>query len=201
MCKIALAVLAGLALLFTTVPAWAVTTPGFPAIGLDDGPSILITLNPNGTLSTTTNSNPPFDGVEDAYVGVINNSTNLILNSLNLTGSSIFAFDGDGIGTNPNPTSGLPGPPGGPFGPAGYEGPGTLFSNIVGVNSGTVNFTRGLQPGEKRYFSLEGTPNSLALSVTPVIVPEPASVVLGGLGGVLLFLYVRRRHMGVPLAP
>lgn len=134
-------------------------TPPFnqcPAIGQDQSCGLLIVVNSNGSTSVFGDpSQPPFDGIEDTLVGVLNNSTQTV-SIIPISSSSttpIFGFDGDGlcagyyVGT----------PVGCPFGPSGYEGPNTSFS-VTDANTGTVNFPRGLAPGASAYFSLEGAP-------------------------------------------
>lgn len=58
--------------------------------------NLLITINANGTISTTLPSSTPYDGTEDQYVGVLNNDPNLTVNSIKLSGIGIFQFDADG---------------------------------------------------------------------------------------------------------
>src|SRR5690349_17791167 len=69
-----------------------------PAIGQSPSCSILITIKPNGSLSFQTDPNvPPFDGIEDVLVGVINQSGATVF-GISITGNDIFGFDGDGVG-------------------------------------------------------------------------------------------------------
>jgi hypothetical protein len=93
----------------------------FPGIGQDTlGPQLLITLNPNGTASVSNgpgSAQGPYENVEDAYIGVTNNSGQTV-NGVTLRSASsfnIFGFDGDGIGTQ-NFTL---------FPVTGYAGPGS----------------------------------------------------------------------------
>lgn len=90
---------------------WAGLLIGFAAVMLFSGAAragtctplgyaadcnLLIVVNANGSV---TSSNPTFvayDGTEDQYVGVLNNDPNLTVNSINLSGISIFQFDADG---------------------------------------------------------------------------------------------------------
>jgi hypothetical protein len=114
-------------------------------------PSIILTVNPDGsiTVTKTANFSVPYDGTEDTYIGVINPAgSGVVLNTLTLTGGSgaqIFGFDGDGIQGTPfttptsytlppgafnyydstiYPTFGPPGTFGNPNGGTGYEGRG-----------------------------------------------------------------------------
>src|SRR5262249_12127600 len=105
------------------------------------GPAWVITIGPGGTLTLTATDPKPYDGGDDIDVGVVNPANSgLALLALKLTGPGIFGFDGDGISLG---------------GRAGYEGPGTYFTNIdaVTTNTGMVNFDdgfgNGLQPGQQ----------------------------------------------------
>jgi hypothetical protein len=145
--------------------AGATTFPDFticPSVGLDTGGcQIVIVINPDGSPTIFTNPGPnsgPFDGQEDSLVGVQNNSGQTI-SAIPLTGTNIFAFDGDGLCTFitcswPNPTS--------------YEGPGTSFT-ITDVSNGAVNFTGGLADQASTYFSLEGAVTGTSLVVDALI--------------------------------
>lgn len=150
-----------------------------PAIGADTGCAILLTINPDGTVTVQTDpSQTPYDGVEDTLVGVQNNSS-FPVTTLHLTGVSTpdatFHFDADGLCV-------ITPQPGCPFGTTGYEGPHTSFSNIsADLASGDVNFDNGLFPatsdpcapptGISTYFSLEGALQPSQLSITPVTPP------------------------------
>ena len=129
-----------------------------PPIGADTGCGTLITVNPDGSGTVTSDpSQPPYENVEDTLVGLQNNSTGTV-SSIDLSAPGpppvdIFGFDGDGIcsvGISPQPA-------GCPFGPTEYEGPGTSFSNIDTTDfaSGTVNFSPVVGPGGSAYWSLE----------------------------------------------
>ena len=134
-----------------------------PAIGQSTSCSILITIKPNGSLTFQTDpSVRPFDGIEDVLVGVTNQSGATVF-GISLTGSDIFGFDGDGVGTFI-----------GNQGPTGYEGPGTSFSPI-NANRGTVNFTNGLDDTRFIWFSLEGAPTQVRLSQRVTIDPGHGS--------------------------
>lgn len=124
-----------------------------PPVQQSSSCSVLITINPNGSLSYQRDSQvPPYDGEEDVLVGVVNHSGATVY-GISLKGPDIFGFDGDGAG------------PGG-----GYEGPGTSFT-VANSNSGVVNFTGGLPNGGFRWFSLEGNPNAASFARTVAIDP------------------------------
>jgi hypothetical protein len=157
------------------------TSPPFnecPAIGLASSCSVLFLINPDGSVTTLTDGSVgPFEGDEDSLVGVFNNSAGT-LNSLTLTGSGIFGFDSDGLcsGTIIAPPGTYTPPAGCPFGSTGYEGPNTSFS-IVDADNGTVNFLpSGLAPGETAYFSLEGPPSELNISLEQPIITKPVAI-------------------------
>jgi len=143
------------------IPAMGATpAPPFtqcPAVGLDTSCGLLIVVNPGGGLTFLTDATqPPYDGVEDTLVGVLNNSGGPI-NSIHLANTvNGFGFDGDGMCTA------SPAPAGCPFQTTGigpdYAGPNNTFGNIgTGGNSGDVLFTTPLANGASTYFSLEGT--------------------------------------------
>lgn len=146
----------------------------FPGYGTDPGgPGFIITLNPDGTATVAaTAESPNYDGVEDAYVGVINNSGHTV-NSVNLSAPSandIFGFDSDGIDTYGAPTNAMD--------TTGYGGPDGYFTGITsagGTDSGTVNFIGGIADGGQDYFSLEGALTATSFTATPGAVPEPAT--------------------------
>ncbi len=173
--------LAAAALLCAQAPALAGPIPGFPAIGSAAGPDPLITVNLDGSISITGTGNGPFDGIEDTYVGVVNNSTGFVLKSLHLTGGNIFGFDGDGtvlpylndyVGTGVGATNGVP-----------------ITFAINNANDGTVIFNGkvGLLPGERAYFGLEEAPGAISGATGNITtVPEPASLALVGMSAVAL---------------
>jgi hypothetical protein len=144
-------------MLLRAVPANAAPSPPFtqcPLIGEDTSCSVLIVVNAGGSHSVYTDpSQGPYDGADDTLIGVLNNS-GAVVSSVPLTGSEIFAFDEDGLCTTTNAPSGCP------FGPSGYEGPGTSFT-VTDLNTGSVTFAGGLQPGASAYFSLEGPASSI----------------------------------------
>ena len=119
-------------------PAAAATCPTF---GFDTDCGLIITINPDGSLTITSTGQGPYDGVEDTLLGVVNHSgINQPNISISIHVSSIltdaFGFDDDGIQT----FGSLP-PIGTPLGYVikGYEGPDNYFANIgVGCTPGTV---------------------------------------------------------------
>ena len=166
----------------------------------------ILTLGPGGTITgaPVLGANP-YDGGDDALVGVINNSLSAFSGSITLTGSGngggIFAFDNDGICTYTSTNSvslsycaSLA-----PGDPRDYQGPLSTFSGINAAGtSGTVRIV-GLAAGATTFFSLEGAPNSLVISPPPPPVPdapEPASIILtsGAVAG-LLTIKLKRRSL------
>lgn len=185
-------IVAGLALLMLSLPTQS-RADACPPIGFASGCDVVITLT-GGTITTTITGVGPYDGVEDQLVGVVNNSGGT-LNSLTLSGSFIFGFDGDGAASS-NCTLGAASPNGCPFsgfGPTGYEGPNTSFS-IVDFNNGTVFFTGGLPNGSTAWFSLEEPASLQGFTVTGTnSVPEPSSFLFLGMGMVALAGLALRR--------
>lgn len=165
-----------------------------PAVNYNTGCGALITVNPGGTFTVTLDpTQGPYDGSDDALVGVLNNSgTTLSSLVLDAPGVDIFGFDGDGI-CSYNLTCTW-------AAPTGYEGPITFFTNIgAGSSSGTVNFAGGLADGASTYFGLENSPARIVASdpgviATPTTAPEPATFALSGVGLAALALGGLRRR-------
>ena len=136
--------------------------------------NLQVVFGPNGSITTQTGPQANYDGVEDAFIGVVNDS-GATLDSFNISGAEIFRLDGDGIDL-------YAGIPANTMDTTGYGGPMGYFTNINGsMSSGTVNFMGGLANGGTTYFSLE---ESININQPPVIgnVPEPASFALMGIG-------------------
>jgi len=166
-------------------PFQPIGTP-FPEIGSDSEPAIFITIGPGGAISTMQTGQGPYDGSDDTYLAIINESNSgVAVESLGMSGNdNIFGFDADGISTfvtksSSNNSIGA--------NLTGYEGPGTYFSdyNALGsglpLNAGKVNFDdgqgNGLQPGQETYFSLEGVPTVITADIVAQVAPvtiEPA---------------------------
>jgi hypothetical protein len=176
---------------------------GFLPAGFDtQGPEFYILYNGSSANFVTAASlginggvdQGPYDGSDDTYIGVVNTSTASVLNSVYLTSTSlnpIFAFDGDGITAY--------GVPGNPLDTSSSssedQGPGVLFSGIApNLNSGTVNFTGGLAPGQTAYFSLESSVGGVLGSGGGFAVGAPdAGSSIALLGGALAGIGVLRR--------
>ncbi|HZL57612.1 MAG TPA: putative Ig domain-containing protein, partial [Bryobacteraceae bacterium] len=150
----------------------------------------IITIGPRGSISgaAVPNANP-YDGSDDALVGVINNSGLPYTGSFTITASygsgfldGVFDFEGDGICRYIGPGGFQPSPAGNyctasqasGTDPGDYGGPGVTFSNITTTNplsrqdTGTVNIA-GLAAGGTTFFSLEGPPASI---VFPLAFPN-----------------------------
>ena len=190
----------GAALVLAATSASAATFSDFPNIGANTaGAALLITLGSGGaTIATNPTNSLPYEGIEDAYVGVWNN-TSVTIGSIGLSGPGIFGFDGDGIGAGPIPypavcgTSGPCTPPSGVDNSGGgYGGPISSFL-VADLSNGTVFFNGGLAPDAITWFSLEQPPNAATLVITGINTPLPAALPLfaGGLG--VLGLLARRR--------
>jgi hypothetical protein len=139
----------------------------------------VITFAADGSITTALNSvysmDPgPYDGADDTYFGVINNTSHAITSfGLSSSTQDIGGFDGDGIdayGAPTNPTD-LAGCGGGiAASNCNYGGGDAFFTNNNSpYMSLTVNFFGGgIAAGGTGYFSLE---EAVSLSAPPVITP------------------------------
>lgn len=186
--------------LAVTSHSQAATFTQCPAVNAANGCDILITINPNSSVSVVQDpSQAPYDGSEDQLIGIQNNLQSGNILSISLNGSGIFGFDQDGLCT-----FGTGSPAGCPFevtvnggaDGADYAGPQNTFT-IVDGNNGTVNFLRGgVAPGLSTYFSLEAAPNAQGFSTTGLqtspSTPEPASLLTMGGGLSLLAFFLKK---------
>ncbi len=160
-----------------------------PRVGGDASCGVLITFNPDGSVSITRDpTQGPYDGNDDALVGVLNNSGHAV-SAFTLTTPNLdaFGFDNDGLCTfNITCTWAHA---------TGYEGPNMRFANVSPDNTtGTIEFTNALADGATTYFSLENTPAAiLAANPTGTVTPEPATIGLVAVGLGLAAAARRRR--------
>jgi hypothetical protein len=130
---------------------------------------VLLVVDDNENLNVLVDpAVTPFDGGDDTLVGVVNHGTRP-LTGIDLSGTRIFGFDGDGLCAAAGPPTGCP------FGPTTYEGPNTAF-NVGDPDVGVVTFTGvGVAPGGSAYFSLESETPITAdnLFADDVIFAEP----------------------------
>src|SRR6266496_2574585 len=141
----------------------------FPPIGYDTGPGIILTIDANGFINVTSTGQPPYDNIEDTYIGVINNSSTPLCGLRLQSPNGIFDFDGDGpCGIDPNtgqPFNPSPCSPSNPFGPTRYEGPGVSFNDYGSGTAGTVNFNPPVAQGQSAWFALE---EAIQISCSPI---------------------------------
>ena len=106
----------------------------------------IINLGVGGIVQIGNTGQGPYDGIEDTYIGVTNNSGTLV-NQLNISSTApIFGFDGDGLAAYGAPS---------PYDSYGYGGPLGSFT-FSSAYSGTITFNNGgLASGSSTYFSLE----------------------------------------------
>ncbi|MGZ4826048.1 MAG: SdrD B-like domain-containing protein [Terriglobales bacterium] len=155
----------------------------------NEGCTILITLNADGSITTTfPNPSPSYDqGLDDNMIGVVNN-TSKVITALQLTSATvpIFGLEDDGVcdappgwtfsALGPNPNCAIATDP-------HHYGPAGINYTIFNANSGIVNFGNGgIAPGGNAFFSLEG--GSLTKIVAVVIpglaITKQVNVVGGG---------------------
>lgn len=178
-----------------TAGASAAAFPQCPAVGLNTGCAILVSVNADGTTSVQADPTPPnngaYDGEDDTLVGFVNNA-NYSISAITLTSSTlpIFGFDGDGIC---DPGLGGSGPdPGCPLGSSatqsyvpesaggtGYEGPNNTFI-VSPENSmtGVVDFIKEIPTGGTAYFALEDTLTAADVTVGSVLPGGPPIVTI-----------------------
>ena len=164
------------ALILGTVPAmadWNLTT----GVNLNSlGPQYIIDFAANGGVSTFLNPvyagvNPgPYDGSDDSYIGVINQTSHAIFSfSLSNPSASQFigGFDGDGITAYGVDFAAIG------VDSTGYGGHDAFFTNLDSIASSlTVNFSGGISAGGTDVFSLEAP---AALNGGVIGTPEPAT--------------------------
>ena len=155
----------------------------------NEGCTVLITLNANGSIVTTLpNPAPSFDsGLDDNMIGVVNNTAQTITGlQLSSATQPIFAFDNDGV---------CAGPPGYTFSALGPNpncaiatdphtyGPAEINFTVISANTGIVNFGNGgIAPNSNSFFSLESANLSkIVVIVDPgLAITKQVSVVGGG---------------------
>jgi uncharacterized repeat protein (TIGR01451 family) len=154
----------------------------------NEGCTILITLNADGSITTTfPNPSPSYDqGLDDNLIGLVNN-TNKVVTAVQLTSATvpIFGLEDDGV-------CGLPGWTFSPLGPnpncaiatdPHLYGPAGINYTIFNANSGIVNFGNGgIPPGGNAFFSLEGgsLTKIVAVVIPGLIITKQVTVVGGG---------------------
>lgn len=155
----------------------------------NEGCTILITLNADGSITTThPNPAPSYDnGFDDNMIAVVNNTAQTIT-GLQLTSTTvdIFGLDGDGV---------CSGPPGWTFSALGPNpkcaiatdpfryGPVGINFTIFNPFSGIVNFGNGgIPPNGSAFFTLEGADLSkIVVIIDPgLAITKQVSVVGGG---------------------
>ena len=170
------------------------------------GCNAIVTITASGASVQIVNPNG-FDGTEDTLVGIVN-STAAPISTLNLSGSGISGFEGDGICAygaggaagvaftsgssaycSPSALAGTD--------PQDYYGPNMTYSNFAGGSAVTVNFNPPLAAGASTFLSLEAPPSTTLVVTTgpgTPTTPAPSSLYLTGLGLLALSgMYLYRR--------
>src|SRR5437899_10024699 len=179
----------------------------------NEGCTILITLNADGSIVTTfPNPSPSYDnGLDDNLIGVVNNTAQTIT-ALQLSSATIpiFGLEDDGV---------CAGPPGWTFSALGPNpncaiatdphryGPAGINFTIFNANSGIVNFGNGgIAPNGNAFFSLEGghLTKIVVVVVAGLAITKQVSVVGGGAalpGGQLDYLVHMTNPSTSPVTP
>jgi hypothetical protein len=189
--------------------------PQCPPVFRDTSCQFLITVTDSGVQVAEDNTQGPYEGADDALIGIQNSSSKAISAIPLSAENSLFGFENDGLckpGGEPVPAGcvvqpknslgaatanpgekcppgpeacSFPPPAGEPAGVTfptgiaiegfgangdpvtGYEGPTSWFTGIAAptFNSGVVNFSPALAPGQSTYFSLESPPTGKSITV------------------------------------
>lgn len=155
--------------------------------------TVLITINPSSTVTTDPAGQPDYDGSDDAYVGIFNN-TSATINHIFITGPAVPQHGGifggqDGDGICSLTFSGVDCTGVNRSAATNYAPNGVTFT-VVTSNSGYVDFAGGILPGWLGYFSLEEPIAINDIHVGPI--PEPVTLSLFG-AGVIGAAALRRR--------
>jgi hypothetical protein len=156
-----------------------------------DGPEFLITFTDSGVttmLNLVYSTDPgPYDGADDTYFGVINNSSKTISSiALSSPSADIGGFDGDGIDE-----ANYLAIPHNVMDTSGYGGPNAFYTNNTGL-SVVVNFITPIAAkGGTDIFSLE---EAVTLNNIVIGTPEPSTwfMMLAGFTGMGFLAYRKR---------
>ena len=158
----------------------------------------VITIGTSGVTGTAVPGANPYDGNDDALVGIVNNTGKIYSGPIHLAGSGngggLFAFDGDGICSFTGAAYCST-----PAAPTGYEGPDVMFANYVADPSKGDVVISNLGIGGTTYFSLESSPSSIAggggIGLPVGQTPEPGSILLLGTGALGVAARLRHRFL------